>query len=77
MIALSFRSDAGETEIDLLVAESVSFEKLKRNAVSISLERSTFYDASIDDLIEMKSKAGRPQDLLDIETLNRLKASTS
>ena len=77
MIALSFRSDAGETEIDLLVAESVSFEKLKRNAVSISLERSTFYVASIDDLIEMKSKAGRPQDLLDIETLNRLKASTS
>ena len=77
MIALSFRSDTGETEIDLLVAESDSFEKLKRNAVSISVEQSTFYVASIDDLIEMKSKAGRPQDLLDIETLTRLKASTS
>lgn len=77
MIALSFRSDTGETEIDLLVAESASFEKLKRNAVSVSVEQSTFYVASIDDLIEMKSKAGRPQDLLDIETLIRLKASTS
>lgn len=76
MIALSFRSEAGETEIDLLVAESSSFDKLKRNAVSIFLEQYTFYVASIDDLIEMKSKAGRPQDLLDVETLTRLKAST-
>lgn len=77
MIALSFRSDSGETEIDLLVGESASFERLKSNAVPISLERSTFYVASIDDLIEMKTRAGRPQDLLDIETLTRLKSLTS
>ena len=77
MIALSFRSDSGETEIDLLVGESASFERLKSNAVPIFLERSTFYVASIDDLIEMKTRAGRPQDLLDIETLTRLKSLTS
>ena len=33
----------------------------------------TIHIASIDDLIEMKQRAGRPQDILDIATLQEIK----
>ena len=74
MLALSFRSPSGHAEIDLLVSESSSFEKLKARAVKIKLDQATYYVACIDDLIEMKQTAGRPQDLLDIEILQKIKA---
>ena len=38
-------------------------------AVKVMIDQRTFFVASIDDLIVMKRKAGRPQDLLDIEQL--------
>ena len=74
MLALSFRSSSGHAEIDLLVSESASFETLKTRAVKIKLDKGTYYVACLDDLIEMKQKAGRPQDLIDIEILQRIKA---
>jgi hypothetical protein len=35
----------------------------------VTLDERTFHVASIDDLIAMKQRAGRPQDLLDISQL--------
>ena len=73
MLALSFRSSSGHAEIDLLVSESDNFEGLKSRASKIQIGYRTYYVASIDDLIAMKRKAGRPQDLLDIQNLERIK----
>ena len=73
MLALSFRSPSGAAEIDLLVSESHNFDGLKSRALQIQVGGRTYYVASIDDLIAMKQKAGRPQDLLDIQTLQKIK----
>ena len=72
MLALTFRSTDGMAEIDLLVSESDRFETLKNNATRLELEGRKYFVASIPDLIEMKRRAGRPQDLLDIEQLEAI-----
>ena len=73
MLALSFRSPDGTVEIDLHVAESHRLKELQRNAVTVDLDGIRYYVASLDDLIDMKRRAGRPQDLLDIAELERLR----
>ncbi|HEX2880247.1 MAG TPA: hypothetical protein VHO25_12015 [Polyangiaceae bacterium] len=73
MLALNFRTPDGSTDVDLLVSESDRLEQLKRRAASVTLDDRTFFVASIDDLITMKERAGRPQDLLDIAQLRDIK----
>jgi predicted nucleotidyltransferase len=75
MLALNFRTNDGALDIDLLVSESDRFDDLKERAISLDYLGQRFAVASIDDLIEMKSRAGRPQDLLDIAELRALQAS--
>jgi predicted nucleotidyltransferase len=74
MLALSFRTPDGSTEVDLLVSESDRLASLRERAVRITIEQRTFFVASIDDLIAMKRQAGRPQDLLDIAQLLDIQA---
>ena len=69
MRALNFRTTDGATEVDLLVGESDAFDKLRRRAVEVRVGPRTFFVASIDDLVAMKQRAGRPQDLLDVAEL--------
>ena len=69
MLALNFRAPDGSIDVDLLVSESDGFDALRRRAVTVALDHRTFLVASIDDLVEMKRRAGRPQDLLDIAQL--------
>ena len=38
----------------------------------MTVDQRTFFVASIDDLISMKQRAGRPQDLLDIAELRKI-----
>jgi len=45
-----------------------------RRAVSVTVGGRTFFVASIDDLVAMKERAGRPQDLLDIAELRNIPA---
>lgn len=73
MLALNFRTTDGSTEVDLLVGESDAFDELKQRAVEVTVERRTFFVASIDDLIAMKRRAGRPQDLRDIAELQGIR----
>lgn len=60
-----------EGDIDLLVdpAGSPGYRELRRKATPIELDGATVLVASIPDLIAMKRAAGRPQDLVDIESL--------
>ena len=72
MLALNFRSPDGSVEVDLLVSESDQFDELRMRAVTVTLDERTFLVASIDDLIAMKRRAGRPQDVLDIAQLQEI-----
>ena len=53
----------------VLASESDQFDQLRMRAVTVTLDERTFLVASIDDLISMKRRAGRPQDVLDIAQL--------
>ena len=70
LIAWSFFNPKKPIEVvDVLLTQDVSRMKVDRipsGAVTLNV-------ASIDDLIRMKSEAGRPQDLADIEALKNLK----
>jgi hypothetical protein len=61
-------SDGG---LDLLVEPdgSPGYKTLRRRADQIDIEGIAVRVASIDDLISMKRAAGRPQDLVDLESL--------
>ena len=72
MRALTFRSPDGAAEVDVLVSEADDFQGLKQRATKIPVDGQLFRVASIADLIRMKTKAGRPQDLQDIEFLQAL-----
>ncbi len=61
-------------KIDLFVEEPFDFEVVYGRAASKALGTTEAPVVSLDDLIEMKRAAGRPQDLADIETLQILKA---
>jgi hypothetical protein len=45
--------------------------------VHVTLDRRTFHVAALDDLIAMKERAGRPQDLLDIAQLRDIQRRLS
>ena len=61
------------TVIDVLVRPVVSFDQLKRNAVTKRIGPLSIAVASIDDLISLKTGTGRSKDVLDIEELRRIK----
>ena len=73
MLALNFHTPDGSTAVDLLVSESDEFELLRHRAADVPIGNRTFSVASIDDLIAMKRRSGRPIDLLDIQALQSIR----
>ncbi len=61
--------------VDLFVETPIDFEELWTQSVEVRLERSTVRVACISHLVALKRKAGRPQDLIDIEALERIAGS--
>jgi len=59
--------------VDVFVEEPLPFEAMWRSAKKVSLGKSSVRIASIDDLISLKRRVGRPQDLADVEALTVLK----
>jgi predicted nucleotidyltransferase len=70
MKALNFYSETLPIgEIDILIETPIPYEELKSRAVRIELQDEKIPTVSIHDLIELKLRAGRKQDLADIEHL--------
>ncbi|MDD5224876.1 MAG: hypothetical protein PHE84_12900 [bacterium] len=59
-------------EIDLVFDLPVSYSRLKANAVFIRISEELIPVIRIRDLIVVKTKSGRKQDLSDVENLKRI-----
>jgi len=60
-------------QVDLFAEDPMPFDDLWDRAVEMRLASVTVRVASIDDLIAMKRRAARPQDLADIEALELIR----
>jgi len=56
-------------EIDIVIDTPIPYEQLRSRAVRIELRDEKIPTVSIHDLIELKLRAGRKQDLADVEHL--------
>jgi len=73
MKALNFYSEKlSIAEIDLVIDSPIPYDKLKNGAVKIEFQWGRIPVVSIRDLIELKQRAGRKQDLADVEHLKLL-----
>jgi len=63
--------------VDLFVETPIDFEELWKQSEEIHLERSTVRVACIAHLIRLKREAGRPQDVIDIDALERIARAKS
>ena len=66
---LTLTTSAGDIDLLAHPAGAPTYPALRRSATRIDLDGVTVLVASIGDLIAMKRAAGRPQDLIDIESL--------
>jgi len=75
MTVFSLHSErAPSTEVDLFVRNPVSFEKAYQNALRADVApdvSATFL--GYDDLVALKERAGRDQDLLDVKALRAIR----
>jgi predicted nucleotidyltransferase len=73
MKAFTFYSDKQPLgEIDLLIDTPVSYPQLIKRAVSIEVQGIPIPVVSIPDLIRLKRKTGRKQDLSDVQLLKKV-----
>ena len=72
MMVFQLYSDANRLSIDIFVKYPLDFDELWNQSTEIQLPLASLRIASINHLIQMKRIAGRIQDLLDIEKLEKL-----
>ena len=73
MMVFQMYNDQTRMSIDIFVQYPFDFDELWGQGTKIDLPGASLRIASIDHLILMKRKAGRPQDLLDIKQLEKIK----
>jgi Nucleotidyl transferase of unknown function (DUF2204) len=73
MMVFQMYSNQTRMSIDIFVQYPVDFEELWSQGTKIDLPETSLRIASIDHLVLMKRQAGRAQDLLDVEKLEKLK----
>ena len=73
MKAVNFYSDVSPIgEIDIVFDSPISYGELKSRAVMIEIKGEKIPTVSIHDLIKLKQKSGRKQDIADIEYLKMI-----
>jgi hypothetical protein len=70
---LTLATSAGWLDVHRTVDGAPPYHRLRRNAERFDLGGFSVLVASPDDMIAMKRAAGRPQDLIDVETLAAVK----
>lgn len=60
-------------QIDIIIEESLEFEKFNKNKVIKKIDNTNIPIVCLADLIKMKKKANREQDILDLKSLIELK----
>ncbi|MDP9008238.1 MAG: nucleotidyl transferase AbiEii/AbiGii toxin family protein [Pseudomonadota bacterium] len=73
MMVFQMYSDQTRMSIDIFVRYPLDFDELWDQGTKIDLPDTVLRIAWIDHLILMKRQASRPQDLLDIEQLEKIK----
>lgn len=73
MMVLSLRDPKGYVAVDLFVEYPMDFEDLWSRSEVMTVGDTNIRVASLDDLIGLKRRAGRPQDLLDVEQLEHVR----
>jgi hypothetical protein len=73
MMVFQMYNDQTRMSIDIFVRYPFDFDELWNNGTKIDLAATSLRIASIDHLILMKRAANRPQDLLDVEQLEKIK----
>jgi hypothetical protein len=70
MKALNFYSETLPIgEIDIVIDSPILYKELRNRAIKVKLQDEKIPTVSIHDLIELKLRAGRRQDLADVEHL--------
>jgi hypothetical protein len=73
MKALNFYSEILPIgEIDIVIDSPTPYKELKGRAIKVELQDEMIPTVSIHDLIELKLRAGRKQDLADVEHLRMI-----
>jgi len=73
MLVFSLRPEMGVPVVDLFLEHPVPFEELWARSAMTTLRGVPIRVASIDDLVQLKRMAGRPEDLADVEALLEIK----
>lgn len=73
MMVFQMYNDAIHQSVDVFANYPLDFESLWRDSVAVQLPDGSPRIASIDHLIIMKREAGRPQDIIDVAMLEKLK----
>jgi predicted nucleotidyltransferase len=73
MMVFQIYNDQTRMSIDIFARYPLDFDELWNQGTKIDLPGTSLRIASIDHLILMKRKASRPQDLLDVEQLEKIK----
>ena len=73
MLVFSLRPAAGVPMVDLFLEPPMPFDRLWARSVVMKLRGVPVRVVGLDDLIELKRRSGRPEDVADAEALTEIK----